>query len=608
MSFPYDTLDPNRQQIRLLSIHPSPIKCYPIHCSLHTVSLIDSPKFEALSYVWGTDDATEQIFLNGVTFHVTPNVAKALHQLRRRFGRRDIWVDAICINQCDIHEKNTQVPLMATIYSTAARVVVMLGDATPEIELAVGWAERYVEKEFTKRALYWWWLDVASKYSHKARVKMIYADCGTLQGMIQIMTRPYWFRMWTYQEYLLPKSQPHTVCGNLSFKTSTMLAELGKDWKWTRGVDRLPRDNNIPADEVESLEGLWRKAREEFRETCNYYGVSSIREFGVFEGRRNPGHHFMRTKHRKCQNPRDRIYGLYGVMPDLQKAFPPDYQKPFEQIALETTIWMIEQEGTEFLMLAPIAGPNARDLPSWVQDYRPGPARFIASYRYFPLTEAPRYIIHGPSEDESEQTRTKVSDYGSILHLPAQRFGQCYAVLQFSTNPRTVRNQLIGVFRMIKKRWSDHHDRRNMQKHLLGIWGAFHNISQDHIDDGIHSLLEIAELDPAVVTEGNMWEREVDTEPLTEQCQNIGGYRLFLAYVSFRYIFGVSPGAVEDDDILTIPHLLNSAVILRIDDTVANKGDKTYYRIVGQAIMSTSYFRTISGNLEQNPVEEFLVI
>ncbi|KAI3003078.1 hypothetical protein CBS147346_5543 [Aspergillus niger] len=218
----------------------------------------------------------------------------------------------------------------------------MLGDATPEIELAVGWAERYVEKEFTKRALYWWWLDLASKYSHKARVKMFYADCNTLQGMIQIMTRPYWFRMWTYQEYLLPKSQPHTVC--------------------------------------------------------------------------------------------------------------------------------------------------------------------------------------------------------------------------------------------------------------------------DHIDDGIHSLLEIAELDPAVVTEGNMGEREVDTEPLIEQCQNIGGHRLFLAYVSFRYIFGVSPGAVEDDDILTIPHLLNSAVILRIDDTVANKGDKPYYKIVGQAIMSTSYFRTISGNLEQNPVEEFLVI
>ncbi|RDH36396.1 heterokaryon incompatibility protein-domain-containing protein [Aspergillus welwitschiae] len=609
MSFQYDTLDPNRQQIRLLSIHPSKNTSNAIHCSLHTVSLNDSPKFEALSYVWGTDDATEQIFLNGVTFHVTPNVAKALHQLRRRFGRRDIWVDAICINQCDIDEKNTQVPLMATIYSTAARVVVMLGDATPEIEMAVGWAERYVEKEFTKRALYWWWLDVASRFSHKARVKMIHADCVTLQGMIQIMTRPYWFRMWTYQEYLLPKSQPLTVCGNLSFRTSTILAELEKVSKWTSGVDRLRRDKNIPADEVESLKGLWSKAREEFRKACSDYEVSSIREGKVFEDPRTPGHHFKRTYHRKCQNPRDRIYGLYGVMPDLQKAFPPDYHKPFKQIALETTIWMIEQEGSMFLTLAPVAGPNAWDtrLPSWVQDYRPGPARFITSYRNILLAKPIRYVTPGPSEDGSEHTRTKVSDNGSILHLPAQRLGKCHAVLQFSTNPRTVRNQLIGVFRMIKKRWSDNHDRRNMQKHLIRTWGAFHNISQDHVDDGIHSLLEITELDPAVVTEGNMWEREVDTEPLIEQCRNIGGHRLFMVYLQFRYIFGITPGAVEDDDILTIPHLLNRAVILRIHDTVASKSDKPYYRVVGQAITG-SYFRTASESLNRPSPEEFLVI
>ncbi|BCS04917.1 uncharacterized protein AKAW2_80718A [Aspergillus luchuensis] len=119
MSFKYDTLDPNQRQIRLLSIHRSIVGRGPIHCSLHTVSLDDSPEFEAISYVWGTEDATEHIFLDGNAFYVKPNVAKALYQLRRKSRRRIVWVDTICINQCDIDERNTQVPLMATIYTTA---------------------------------------------------------------------------------------------------------------------------------------------------------------------------------------------------------------------------------------------------------------------------------------------------------------------------------------------------------------------------------------------------------------------------------------------------------------------------------------------------------
>ncbi|KAL3261611.1 hypothetical protein ABHI18_003584 [Aspergillus niger] len=611
MSFPYDTLDPNRQQIRLLSIHPSINKSHPIHCSLHTVSLQDSPKFEALSYVWGTDDATEQIFLNGDTFHVTPNVAKALHQLRRTFWRRDIWVDAICINQCDIDDKNTQVPLMATIYTTAARVVVMLGDSTPEIELAVGWTERYVEKIFTKRALYWWWLDVASIFSHKARVKMIHANCSTLRGMIQIMTRPYWFRMWTYQEYLLPKREPHTVCGNLSFVTSTMIGKLGNGQKMLCEADRLQRDNKIPADEVKSLMNIWWKAREKFCQVSIYYEVSSIRDDRLFENRRTPGDHIRRTNHRKCQNPRDRIYGLYGVIPDLQKAFPPDYQKPFEQIALETTIWMIGQEGCMFFTLAPIAAPNAWNtrLPSWVQDYRPGPAHFIACYRNVSLTGPLKYLTSGPPDNGSENTTIKVSDNGSILHLPAQRFGKCQVVLQFSTNPRTVLGQLIGVFQMLKERWSDLHDRFHMKDNLIRTWLAFHDNSQYYIDIQIRQLLlVIAELDPPVVTEGTMWEREDVTNPLVEQCRNIGGHRLFLAYNSYFHIFGISPGAVEDDDVFTVPHLLDRPLILRLDDTVASKGDKPYYRVVGQAITGPSFEDSVSAALQEQPVEEFFVI
>jgi hypothetical protein len=38
-----------------------------------------------------------------------------------------LWVDAICINQDDIEERNRQVKLMAFIYSRALAVLVWLG-------------------------------------------------------------------------------------------------------------------------------------------------------------------------------------------------------------------------------------------------------------------------------------------------------------------------------------------------------------------------------------------------------------------------------------------------------------------------------------------------
>ncbi|PWY82732.1 hypothetical protein BO83DRAFT_454730 [Aspergillus eucalypticola CBS 122712] len=614
MSFQYHKLDPNQRQIRLLFIHPSRNKRNPIQCSLHAVSLNDSPKFEALSYVWGTEEATEQIVLDGKEFYVKPSVAKALYLLRRTFRRRDVWVDAICINQCDIDEKNTQVPLMATIYTSAARVVAMLGDATPEIELAVAWTERYMEKRLTKRALHWWRLDVARAFSDRARVNRVHAECETLQGMIQIMTRPYWFRMWTYQEYLLPMNTPLAVCGSLTFKVSAMLADPAKDSIMKRMDPRISCDNYIPCDEVTSLKWIWDAASEAFSEVCTYEEVSSIRQNRGFEKKEAPGHHFRRTYHRKCQNPKDRIYALYGVIPDLQKAFPPNYNKTYEQIALETTIWMLGQEDCLIFTLVPFAAHNAwnTQLPSWVPDYRQGHAQFITSYRKFPLIDPVQqlrgYTKFGTSLNGSEHMTVKVSDNGSILHLRAQRFGKCKAVLQFSTDPRTAASQLIWVFKNLKQWWSDLCDRRIMEEHLISTWLAFQVNSQHQNVNTIRSFLrKIAKLGPSV-TEEEVWEREGATKSYIEHVQNLGGHRLFLAYNSSLYLFGITPGAVEDEDIFTIPFQLNRPLILRPDDTVVSKGDELYYKVVGQALAGPSLRKSVSAALEHKSVEEFLVI
>lgn len=613
MSFQYHKLDPNQRQIRLLSLHPSRNKRNPIQCSLYTVSLDDSPEFEAISYVWGTEDATERIFLDGNAFYVKPNVAKALYQLRRTSKRRDVWVDAICINQCDIDEKNTQVPLMATIYTTADCVVAMLGDATPEIELAVAWAERYREKRLTKGALHWWWLDIARVFSDKAKANRAYMDCGTLRGRIQIMKMPYWFRMWTYQEYLLPKRQPLAVCGNLKFNISTVLEGHSAHLKILAASHGLGRIGNLPSEDVASLKRLWGTTCDEFHEVCKHDEVCFLRGNQMYDFRHVPGNHFERTSYRKCQNPKDRIYALYGVMPGLQEAFPPDYNKTFEQIALETTIWMIGQEESMFLMLAPCAAPDtwSTRLPSWVLDYRPGPAHFITSYRNLHLSNGVVFPAHSekakPPNNGLEHMITKVSGNKSTLHLPARRFAKCQALLQFSTDTRMIASQLIKVFEMIEERWKDIDCIKNLQQHLLDTWYAYH-LHLGISDDKIRGMLsKIAELD-LPVTEGEMWEREGVPTAIFELLQILGGHWLFLVHNSHLSFFGISRETVEDQDIFTIPYLLNRPLILRISDTVVNKGEKTYYKIVGQAIVAPLFHTSMLEGFAQQPIEEFLVI
>jgi hypothetical protein len=47
-----------------------------------------------------------------------------------------IWTDALCINQDDILERNVQVSLMSRIYREARTVLIWLGEAEGDSDLA----------------------------------------------------------------------------------------------------------------------------------------------------------------------------------------------------------------------------------------------------------------------------------------------------------------------------------------------------------------------------------------------------------------------------------------------------------------------------------------
>lgn len=99
-----------------------------VRCEIETFDIHKAPNFEAISYCWGKgSDLTYINVGERHRFPITRSLYAALTYLRYRKEERLIWVDAICINQENIAEKNEIVAKMHIVFQTAHQVVVWLG-------------------------------------------------------------------------------------------------------------------------------------------------------------------------------------------------------------------------------------------------------------------------------------------------------------------------------------------------------------------------------------------------------------------------------------------------------------------------------------------------
>ena len=111
--------------IRLLKLDGDSFR---LEGTLHNVSIDDDLDFDALSYLWGpSDDPAHKFVCSGQRITVRKNLMAALLQFKERGFGRYIWIDAICIDQTNVEEKNMQIPLMAEIYKSAKKVISWLG-------------------------------------------------------------------------------------------------------------------------------------------------------------------------------------------------------------------------------------------------------------------------------------------------------------------------------------------------------------------------------------------------------------------------------------------------------------------------------------------------
>lgn len=164
--------------IRLIMLRKSADDNAPLSCDIVETTLAKPASYYALSYTWGSESASEAMAISpegsatvaGTSAQdilLTPNCAAALKLLRKRLGYSGtgVWVDAVCINQSNVAEKNVQVTMMADVYSLAKCVVVWVGQQwAPQntrslILLSNKWVNWARERAVIRKPP-WYWLRI----------------------------------------------------------------------------------------------------------------------------------------------------------------------------------------------------------------------------------------------------------------------------------------------------------------------------------------------------------------------------------------------------------------------------------------------------------------
>ncbi|KAK2051108.1 HET domain-containing protein [Colletotrichum caudatum] len=292
--------------------------------------------YDALSCTWGDGTENDTITANGYKLSIRNNLQVALQHLRRPEKDVFLWVDSICINQNDTDERNTQVAQMGRIFSQAKQVRIWLGAESQASERAMRMLQGF---------------DGVS--SSKQVVQSVVANEDATRALTLLLQRPYWTRMWVFQEIVLAR-EATVHCGLLYTKWSTLRAldEVTGESTWWQH----PETRKI------WITGL-RKA------------VFRISQFfiGLPEAKRTIVNVLYPTRSLLSTDPRDKLFALMGVS-DMSSLLKADYSKSTRDIYIDFTRRLIRRDRSLEVLLT--AGPwnpyNGVDvgLPSWTPDYR----------------------------------------------------------------------------------------------------------------------------------------------------------------------------------------------------------------------------------------------
>jgi hypothetical protein len=320
--------------------------------------------YKALSYAWGDPTRNHVIHIDGEALGVATNLYNALLRLSRQPSQQSsqtdedplyLWIDAICVDQDNVRERNHQVPRMHTIYSAASGILVWLGCGSQRsahsLSTVLGESSRPPP---------------SGEYATEAVETLVHSA----------WTR----RLWTVQEVALACGPVTVMYGSFSFPWTKLMVELNrtkvlenpgtlsfaKCFVQRRNLQRTPSSFKTVLPSL---------SKQPFSLT------SLIRETIGFQ----------------FNNPSDRVYALLGMAgPDTRMSIPVDYNKPLLDVYMDAIHHILTYERSLNVLFIAI-GEEFGVLPSLMEFS-------------FPAWTRPLYVTFN---DESDSFLRDGSPYSS---------------------------------------------------------------------------------------------------------------------------------------------------------------------------------------------------
>jgi Heterokaryon incompatibility protein (HET) len=349
----------HEDSLRLLILEPGS-KGKPICCRLTHSRLGLYPQYNAVSYVWGDNSNNHKICIDNCSLEIQHNLYVALQHFRDENQPRILWVDAICLNQADVVERNHQVKLMRRIYEGSELTLIWFGVAKAEELLALNVCLRY---DHALRMSYMLSHDLSwnrrfsiAREFLRNRPEANHNSIDQMKSFKAIDLRAWSRRIWVLQEYAVSENAI-IIYGRTSFQSQALALAM---------QDMLPSFGKLL-----SISGVeeWRKVAmlrlELFnRIRLNYTRGKQVKlqellyaTYGYFE----------------ASDPRDHVFALIGLVGGEEYQDLVDYELTTREVFTQTMERCLLEDGSPFPLLSLVgsAPPSEfRDsLPSWVPDF-----------------------------------------------------------------------------------------------------------------------------------------------------------------------------------------------------------------------------------------------
>ena len=363
---------------------------------------------------------------------VTVNLRAALLNIRQLDQPCTLWVDAICINQSNVLERGHQVSIMADIYRNATRTIVWLGDSRPPFtKKAYDVVEELAAEAATRQYAN---IEVSSNYTS---LSQLYTNMERVESpafhrfrddysVIHLACASWWFRTWTVQELVLAP-QAVIMTGNFTMDWARFTA--GVDYGLAIGIWN-PVMLGIVIDPIVipylSMSALGKKRQSEPSSQPPFSSPSTV--MPPAQTAQALLETLIRCRFRQASDPRDKVYGLLGLMhrdqhedsPDSARTLgiEPDYGLSAAEVYCQTARQLLLQSadlnmlGASNTATAATAIASAgQTLPSWVPDWN------NAAAGPHPLMHDARGRQRQTHASRGTQSTPRFSDDGRVLVL-----------------------------------------------------------------------------------------------------------------------------------------------------------------------------------------------